>query len=113
MTGPVSFDALAQRFNADRRASHGDGASGPEARLTRALDAIGWRSAGGESLDDVAAFAVQILAACVTGHRNTATAVRDIADLMRQSMADLDGSMPPASAFVPAAEDVLRRYVAD
>jgi hypothetical protein len=113
VTGPVSIEALAQRFTADQRASLGDGESGPEARLTRAFDAIGWRSAGGESLEGVAAFAAQILAACVTGHRNTATAVRDIADLMRQSMADLDGSMPPASAFVPAAEDVLRRYVND
>lgn len=102
--------ALRARFLRDRE---GDVAGRHElvaARLEAALDAIGWRSAGGSSSDEVAAVAVHILDNCVNGHQGVNAAARSLADLLHQSSATLDGSMASASDFLPAALEVIDRY---
>ena len=82
------------------------------ARLEAALDAIGWRSAGGSSSEDVAAVAVHVLDNCVNGHHDVDAAARSLAELLYQSSATLDGSMAGPSAFLPAALEVIDRYAA-
>ncbi|MDQ2665055.1 MAG: hypothetical protein M3Z05_03510 [Gemmatimonadota bacterium] len=79
-------------------------------RLERALDAIGWRSANGASSEEVAADAVHVIADCVNRHHDVSRAADALADLLYRSAASLDGSMYAASAFLPAAEEVLSRY---
>lgn len=80
------------------------------ARVEAALDAIGWRSAGGSSSEEVAAVAVHILDNCVNGYHDVNAAVRSLADLLYQSSATLDGSMSGPSDFLPAALEVVDRY---
>ena len=103
--------ALRARFLRDREGEAEGRHGAVAARLESALDAIGWRSAGGSSSEEVAAVAVHILDRCVTGHRDVDSAVRSLAELLYQSSATLDGSMPDASAFVPAALEVIDRYI--
>ncbi len=79
-------------------------------RVEAALDAIGWRSAGGSSSEEVAAVAVHILDNCVNGHHDVNAAARSLADLLYQSSATLDGSMSGPSDFLPAALEVIDRY---
>ena len=79
-------------------------------RLARALDAIGWRSADGSSSEEVAADAAHIVADCVHQHHSVDTAAEALADLLYRSAATLDGSAHAASAYLPAAEEVLARY---
>jgi len=79
-------------------------------RVEAALDAIGWRSAGGSSSEEVAAVAVHILDSCVNGHHDLNAAARSLADLLYQSSATLDGSMSGPSDFLPAALEVIDRY---
>lgn len=102
--------ALRARFLRDRE---GDAEGRHEvvaARLETALDAIGWRSAGGSSSEEVAAVAVHILDNCVNGHHDLNAAARSLADLLYQSSATLDGSMSGPSDFLPAALEVIDRY---
>ncbi len=80
------------------------------ARLARALDAIGWRAADGSSSEEVAADAVYIVVECVTRHHSVARAEEALAELLYRSAATLDGSSWSASAYLPAAEEVLTRY---
>jgi hypothetical protein len=80
------------------------------ARLASALDAIGWRSADGSSSEEVASDAVYIVAECVTRHHNVDRAAEALAELLYRSAATLDGSSHAASAYLPAAEEVLARY---
>ena len=80
------------------------------ARLAGALDAIGWRAADGSSSEEVAADAVHIVAECVTRHHRVDQAAEALADLLHRSAATLDGSSYAASAYLPAAEEVLARY---
>ena len=83
------------------------------ARLELALDAIGWRSAGGSPADEVAAVAAHIVERCVTEHHDVAVAATQLAELLRTSAATLDGSMSSATMFLPAAQEVLVRYVGE
>lgn len=83
-----------------------------ESRLANALDAIGWRAANGASSDEVAARAVYIVSAYASHAADRAATVQALAELLRANTGGMDGSLPPTSAFVPAAEDVLRRYAA-
>ncbi|MEO8334273.1 MAG: hypothetical protein ABI664_04840 [bacterium] len=106
----VSFGAVRERFVADRARETGGSLALTKARLEQALDAIGWRSAGGSSSEEVAAIAAHIVERCVTEHRDVALAATQLAGLLHNSAATLDGSMSSASMYVPAAEDVLARY---
>ncbi|MEP7002493.1 MAG: hypothetical protein ABI969_18525, partial [bacterium] len=104
----VSFTALRDRFQQDR-VSEGSGRHDLVAsRLEQALDAIGWRSAGGSSSEEVASIAVHVLDECVNRHQDVTRATKAIADLLYTSAATLDGSMHSASAFLPAADEVLQ-----
>jgi hypothetical protein len=106
----VSFDALRDRFVSDR-AREAEGRNDmTKARLEQALDAIGWRSAGGSSSEEVAAIAVHIVERCVTEHHDVAVATKRMAELLHNSAATLDGSMSSAMMYIPAAEEVLARY---
>jgi hypothetical protein len=107
----VDFPALRARFDADRETERQGQPGVIEARLAGALDAIGWRSAGGESSEAVAGVARHVVVSCVTGHQDPRRAIRELADLLRGATAGLDGSLPSASAFIPAGEELLRRYV--
>ena len=110
MKGVTDFDALRARYEGDL-AAEGRGRRGVvEARLEVALDAIGWRSAGGEPAAVVASHARHLLAACMGRHHDARRLARELAELLRSSAAALDGGGASASAFIPAAEDVLRRY---
>jgi hypothetical protein len=106
----ISFDVLRDRFVGDRAREMEGRHDLTKARLEQALDAIGWRSAGGSSSEEVAAIAAHVVENCVTEHRDVAVAVRQIAELLHNSAATLDGSMSSASMYVPAAEEVLARY---
>ncbi|HEY9516029.1 MAG TPA: hypothetical protein VIQ74_10165 [Gemmatimonadaceae bacterium] len=110
LTGVIDFSALRERFAADCEVERQGKPGVVESRLARALDAIGWRSAGGESSGQVAILARHIVASCVAGHHDPRRAARELAGLLRSASAGLDGGLPAPSAFVPAAEDVLRRY---
>lgn len=104
------YTLLRERFAADRGADARNPNAMVATRLARALDAIGWRSADGASSEEVAADAVYILAECVDQHHDVDRAAASLADLLYRSSATLDGSMSAASAYLPAAEDVLSRY---
>jgi hypothetical protein len=106
----VTFDALRDRFDSDRARDAAGTNRMTAARLEQALDAIGWRSAGGSSSEEVAAIAAHIVESCVTQHRDVALAVKRMADLLHNSAATLDGSMSSATMYVPAAQEVLERY---
>ncbi|MEP6621381.1 MAG: hypothetical protein ABJE47_18790 [bacterium] len=110
MTGTATYAMLRARYDADRDGAVGNGTAAAEARLARALDAIGWRAANGADAEEVAPYAAEILHACVTDHRDVSIAVRDLAELLHACAAPLDGSMYPAAAFEPAADQVLWRY---
>lgn len=112
-TSLVRFAALRDRFVSDRGTDAHSVNALVIARLERALDAIGWRSANGASSDEVAAEAVHIIAECVNLHHDVTRAADALADLLYRSAATLDGSMYAPSAFLPAAEEVLGRYSRD
>lgn len=103
------FARLRDRYVADRTAG-ADGNAMVIARLASALDAIGWRSADGSSSEEVAADAVHIVAECVSRHHSFDKAAESLANLLYRSAATLDGSSYSASAYLPAAEEVLARY---
>ncbi|MEO5813804.1 MAG: hypothetical protein ABIT20_00855 [Gemmatimonadaceae bacterium] len=107
----LSFEALRDRFAADRARQTEGRHDATAARLELALDAIGWRSAGGSSSQEVAAIAAHIVENCVAGHHDLAVAVTQLAELLHNSAATLDGSMSSPSMYVPAADEVLSRYV--
>ena len=110
MSTSPRYTALRDRFERDRASGTSDRNDQVASRLEQALDAIGWRSADGSSSEEVAAVAVHIVEECVTGHRDLDRATRALAELLYNSSATLDGSMYAASAFIPAAEEVLQRY---
>lgn len=107
----AKMTALRDRFLRDRAGEAEGRHEVVLARLESALDAIGWRSAGGSSSQEVAAIAVHILANCVNGDHDVEAAVRSLADLLYQSSASLDGSMAGPSAFETAAQEVIDRYI--
>ena len=110
MSTSPGYTALRDRFERDRASGTSGRNDQVASRLEQALDAIGWRSADGSSSEEVAAVAVHIVEECVTGHRDLDRATRALAALLYNSSATLDGSMYAASAFIPAAEEVLQRY---
>jgi uncharacterized iron-regulated protein len=85
---------------------------GATARLTRALEAIGWR--GGDSVDaaEVAQEVLPSIASCARDHGNVGTMYREIAEVLRGNGPALDGSLPPVHDYIPAAAEVVRRFIA-
>lgn len=108
----VAFDALRARFERDeamRRAGSGHSAA---TALASALEAIGWRAAGEDAVEEVAGLAAPVVAACVHGDHDVVAACRAIADLLRRYAPGHTDALPPLEAFIPAAAEVLRRYAA-
>ena len=101
----IGYAALRARFLEDR---HGGGAT---PRLAAALESVGWRSVGDPSPEELASYLVDIIDACVSGHRDTSLLVSAVAHVLRDHGPLLDGGLPPAAAYEPAAMDVLERYV--
>ena len=107
----VRMAGLRARFLRDREGERDGRHEAVVARLEAALDAIGWRSAGGSSSEEVAAVAVHVFDNCVNGHHDVHAAARSLAELLYQSSASLDGSMSSPSDFLPAALEVIDRYI--
>lgn len=107
----VSVDALRARFERDEGLRGAGDGGAATASLTSALEAIGWRAAGEDALEDVASLAVRVIAACVRGDHDVVAACRGIADLLRRYAPGHTDALPPVDAFIPAAAEVLRRYV--
>lgn len=103
----ITLAALRDRYLADRA---GDGAS---PGLTAALAAIGWHSVADPSVDDLAAYLLELFDACFADHHDLEWLVMAIARVLRDSGPLLDGGLPPVAAYEPAAREVLERYVRD
>ena len=103
----VSFVALRDRFRADGQAG---GSAAPA--LARALEGIGWGAVRESSPDELASHLVYLVEACVAEHHDPEALVRDVAGLLRDHGPLLDGGLPPVAAYEPAAEELLRQYVA-
>lgn len=101
----IKYTALRDRFLGDR---HSGGAA---PRIADALASIGWRAVGDPSPEELAAYLVDVIDACVTGHRDTSLLVSSVAHVLRDHGPMLDGGLPPAAAYEPAAQDMLERYV--
>jgi hypothetical protein len=101
----ISFVALRERYLADRHAG------GAVPGLAAALTAVGWRAVGDPSPEELAGYLVELIDACVTEHHDTALLTSVVARLLRAHGPLLDGGLPPAEAYEPAAADVLERYV--
>ena len=101
----LRYSVLRERYLADRQAG------GATPRLAAALEAIGWRSVGEPSPDELAAYLVDLVDACVTDHRDPTLLVSAVAQVLRDHGPLLDGGLPPAAAYEPAAMDILERYV--
>lgn len=107
MSSPVlTLAALRSCFEQDTRTG-GGGASPP---MAEALAAIGWRAVQDPTPEELSEFLVDLLADCVTGHRDVAALRYAVARALRDTGPLLDGGLPPVEAYLPAAEEVLRRY---
>ena len=101
----VRYSALRDRYLADRQSG------GVAPRLADALAAIGWRAVGDPSPDELASYLVDLVDACVTDHRDPSLLVSAIAHVLRDHGPLLDGGLPPAAAYEPAAIDILERWI--
>ncbi|MEP6730103.1 MAG: hypothetical protein ABJE10_05675 [bacterium] len=110
MTVPLTLAAIRDRFITDQARESDGQHTVTRARLTLALDAIGWRAADGLPAEEVADIAAHIVENCVTRHHDLAAATRQLAELLHSSAATLDGSMSSATMFLPAAREILERY---
>lgn len=106
MTAPVSAQALRDALGA---ASSADG--GATARLVGALESIGWRGGDAASPEEVAQELLPAIASCVREHHDMGLMYRQMAEVLRASGPVLDGSLAPASSYLPAAAEVVRLFV--
>jgi hypothetical protein len=103
----LTHDALRRRFAADVGAG---GSAAPA--LARALEQIGWRAVQESTPEDVASHLVFLVDACVHEHHDVDLLVRAVAGLLRDHGPLLDGGLPSVEAYVPAAEELVRQYIA-
>lgn len=91
-------------------ASSDDG--GVTARITRALESIGWR--GGDAMEpaEVAQEILPAVTSCARDHGDVGAMYRQIAEVLRQSGPILDGGLPPLHDYFPAAAEIVRRFIA-
>ena len=85
---------------------------GASARLARALEAIGWR--GGDAMEpaEVAQEILPAIVACAREHGDVGMLYRQTAEVLRSSGPLLDGGLPPVHDYMPAAAEVVRRFIA-
>ena len=101
-----TLSALRARYLAD---TQGGRSAAPA--LARALEGIGWRAVGEPSAGELASHLVWLVDACVHEHRDPALLAHAVAALLRDNGPLLDGGLPDVAAYLPAAEDLLHRYV--
>jgi hypothetical protein len=89
------------------------GGVGVVAGLTRALEAIGWRSVREPSPEEMADHLAGLLELCVREQHDLAALTHAVAAALRDGGPLLDGGLPPVEAYEEAAEELLRRFVAD
>ena len=107
----VNFASLHARFERDELA-RGSGGRTAVAAIASALEAIGWRAAGEDAVEEVARLSVPVIAECIHGDHDVVAACRAIADLLRRYAPGSTDALAPLAAYIPAAAEVLRRYVA-
>jgi hypothetical protein len=107
MTRTPSCTTLRLRYLDDTR----PGGPGAAPALERALERIGWRAVQEPSCEELASHVVLLLDACVHGHRDVMALLLAIAQVLRDAGPLLDGGLPPAEAYLPAAEEVVQHYV--
>ena len=105
----IPFVSLKSRFVADTAL----GGAGATPALARALVVIGWRSVRDPTPEELAEDLVDLIAACVHEHRHIGDLTLGIAAVLRAAGPMLDGGLPPVEAYLPAAEELLQRYVRD
>lgn len=105
----VTFSRLRERYLDDTRM----GGSGAAPALGRALERIGWRAVREPTPEELAGHLVMLLDACIHEHRDVMALTDGIAAVLRDTGPMLDGGLPPVEAYLPAAEELLQRYVAD
>jgi hypothetical protein len=110
MSAPVTADDLRAQLAPAADAADGAG-GGASARLLRALEAIGWRGGDAASPEEVAAEILPALSACARGRGEMAALYRQIAEVLRANGPVMDGGLPPTSAYLPAATEIVRRFV--
>lgn len=104
----LTFGALKERYQMDTAF----GGSGAAPALAMALERIGWRAVRDPSPEELSGDLALLVEACVREHRDVLDLTYAIASTLRHAGPLLDGSLPPIEAYLPAAEEVLRRYVA-
>lgn len=109
MSGSLSFTRLRQRYLDDTR----PGGPGGAPALARALAHIGWGAVREPSPEELAQHLVLLLDACVHEHGDLMALTDGIAMALRDTGPLLDGGLPPVQAYLPAAEELLHRYLGD
>ncbi|MFN9203917.1 MAG: hypothetical protein ACK6DP_12745 [Gemmatimonas sp.] len=105
----LTLSRLRDRFVEDSR----PGGPGAAPALARALELIGWGSVREPSPAEMADHLLLLLDDCVHGHGDVAALAHAIAQALRDTGPLLDGGLPPVDAYVPAADELLQRYIAD
>ncbi len=105
----TAFTALRTRFIGDTSF----GGSGATPALSRALVRIGWLAVREPTPEELASYLVELIDDCVHSHRDMLALTHAIASVLRDAGPLLDGGLPPIEAYLPAAEELLQRYVSD
>ncbi len=104
----LTFGALKEQYQVDTAF----GGPGAAPALAIALERIGWRAVRDPSAEELSGDLALLVEDCVHEHRTVPDLTFAIASTLRHAGPLLDGSLPPIEAYLPAAEEVLRRYVA-
>lgn len=105
----ATYSQLRTRFVADT----GHGGSGAVPALSRALVRIGWRAVREPTPEELAEYLFDLVSDCVHRHHDSAALIYAIASALRDAGPLLDGGLPPVEAYIPAAEELVDRYVRD
>lgn len=108
MTAPT-FAQLRTRYLDDTST----GGHGAAPALTRALEHIGWRAVQEPTPEELAAHLLMLVDDCVHGHGDVQALMLHVAAALRDTGPLLDGGLPPVAAYLPAAEELVQRYIAD
>ena len=109
MTAPVTLADLRRELAAAQGGESENG--GATARVIRALDAIGWRGADSATPEEVAAEILPAITSCVQSTGEMGALYWQVAQVLRANGPAMDGGLPPAAAYVPAAAEIVRRFV--
>jgi hypothetical protein len=105
----LSFTRLRERYLEDTRM----GGSGSAPALARALEHIGWRAVRDPTPEELAGYLAMLVDACVHEHRDIMVLLDGMATVLRDTGPLLDGGLPPVEAYLPAAEELVLRYLRD